>query len=151
MTKLSWHAPEYIHTEKTADWYWILAIVTVTVVLIAVILNNVIFGMLIIVASSTLTLLAGRKPQKVHIEISDRRISVGRIHYNYAEMESFWVEKRQIFPKLVLKSKKVFLPYISILIEEVEPEKVRQALSDHLPEEEHVEPLLEKILIYLGF
>jgi len=151
MTKLSWHAPEYIHTEKNPDWYWIVAIVTVTIALIAIILNNVIFALLIIVSSFTLTLLAGRKPERVHIEISERRISVGKIHYNYAELDSFWVEKRHVFPKLVLKSKKVFLPYVNILIEEVEPEKVREVLSDHLPEEEHVEPLFEKILVYLGF
>jgi hypothetical protein len=53
--------------------------------------------------------------------------------------------------KLTLKSKRFFLPYTTILIDEVSPDEIREALLPHIEEVEHVEPLFEKILLYLGF
>ena len=151
MNKISWQAHEYLYSEKTADWYWIVAIITISIAIIAIILNNIIFAILIIVSSFTLSLFASRKPEIITVEISPSGVTVGKTHYPYAHLDSFWVETREIAPKIILKSKKVFMPFIAILIDEVDPEEVRHVLLQHLPEEEHVEPFLEKLLIYFGF
>ncbi len=151
MEKLSWHTVEYLHREKTADWYWIVAIVTISIALISIILNNVIFAILIMVSSFTLSLFASKKPIIIEIVIDDLGITVGRTRYVYGNIESFWIETREIHPKILLKSKKVFSPFIVIFIEDVTVEQVHAKLSGHLPEEEHTEPLFEKILFYFGF
>ena len=151
MQNLKWRAYEYLYSEKTTDWYWIVAIVTISIAIIAIILNNIIFAILIIVSSFTLSLFASRKPELITIEINASGVTVGKTHYPYAHLDSFWVETREFQPKIILKSKKIFMPFIAILIDEVHPEEVREALLSHLPEEEHVEPFLEKLLIYFGF
>ena len=151
MDKLSWKTAEYLHTEKTSDWYWIVAIITISIAVISIILNNLIFAILIMVSSFTLSLFASKKPEIVEVEINNIGINFGRTQYPYTHLDSFWIETREIYPKILLKSKKVFMPFIVIFIEDVEPEKVRETLLHHLPEEEHVEPLLEKLLIYFGF
>ena len=151
MENLKWQAHEYLYSEKTADWYWIVAIITISIAIIAIILNNIIFAILIIVSSFILSLFASRKPEVISVEITSSGITAGKTHYPYANLQSFWVETREIVPKIILKSKKVFMPFIAVLIDEIEPEEVRHALSQHLPEEEHVEPFLEKLLIYFGF
>jgi len=149
--KLSWTTIEYLHTEKTSDWYWIVGIITLSIALISIILNNIIFAILIIVSSFTLSLFASRKPEKINIEIDRLGVTVGKSKYPYRELESFWIETREVHHRVLIKSKAILKPYIVIFIENVDPEKIRATLSEHLHEEEHSEPLLEKLLLYLGF
>ena len=151
MDKLQWHAREYIHTEKSADWYWIVAIIVASVAVISIILSNLIFAILIIVSFFTLSLFASRKPEIILMEINNLGVNVGNTHYPYVHLESFWIETRELYPRLILKSKKTFMPFVVILIEDMEPEKIREFLLKHLPEVEHTEPFLEKLLIYFGF
>ncbi|MEQ1561475.1 MAG: hypothetical protein ABL899_01990 [Nitrospira sp.] len=151
MDKISWKAPEYIHSEKTTDWYWIVGIITISIAVIAVILNNIIFGILIVTASFTLSLFASRKPSLVDITIDNSGVTSGKIKYPYSNLESFWVETRDAHHRIILKSKKLFMPFIVLLIENADPEQIHSTLSKYLKEEEHTEPLLEKIIIYLGF
>ena len=148
---IKWNAYEYLYKEKTADWYWIVGIITISIALIAIILNNIIFAVLIIISFFTLSLFASKKPEIIPVEINNSGIIIDRTYYPYANIESFWVETREIQPKILLKSKKVFMPFIAVLIEDLPPQQIREVLLQHLPEEEHAEPFLEKLLIYFGF
>lgn len=153
MEPLSWETIEYLHQEKTSDWYWIVGIIATSIAIIAIIMNNVIFAILIIISTFTLMLFASRKPSVVEVYIDDMGIRVGRTMYPFRHLDSFWVETRENNDRILLKSKKVLMPLIIIFIEEsqVHPYDVRSALMKHLPEEEHAEPFLEKLLVYLGF
>ena len=151
MKKIEWKAPEYIYKEKTADWYWIVGIVSVSVAIISVILNNPIFGLLIIISAFTLSLYATRRPEIVTIKINELGVRIGRTDYPYSELESFWVEDRDAYPRVFFKSQKKLSLFIIAMIEGTDPEEIRDVLNDYLPETEHSEPFLEKVLIYLGF
>ena len=149
--KLSWKTIEHLHTEKSNDWYWIVGIITLTIAIISIILNNVIFAVLIIVSSFTLSLFASRKSNVINVTIDDKGVVIDRILHPYKDLTSFWVETRDTTPRVLLKSKKIFMPFVVVFIDDIDPEKVREKLLEHLPEEEHTEPLLEKLLIYFGF
>ena len=151
MEKLSWHTHEYLHSEKSVDWYWIVGIVTVSIAVIAIILNNIIFAILIIVSAFVLVLFASKKPEIIEVVIDNTGIDVGRAQYSYKELDSFWIETREHKHKIVLKSHKTLMPFIVVYIEEVPAEKIHSVLSRYLKEEEHVEPFLEKLMVYLGF
>ena len=103
MGNLNWQAHEYLYSEKTADWYWIVSIITISIAIIAIILNNIIFAILIIVSSFTLSLFASRKPEIIDVEINPSGVTVGKTHYPYAHLDSFWVETREFQPKIILK------------------------------------------------
>jgi hypothetical protein len=151
METLSWHCHEYFHTEKTSDWYWIVGIITITIAVVAIILNNVIFAILIIVSSFTLCLFASRRPDLVSISIDNLGLTVSKKRYPYGILESFWVETGEHYPRILFKTKKSFSNNLVIFIEEVEPEKIRELLLAHIKEEHQSEPFLEKLLLYLGF
>lgn len=154
MSKLSWRAPEYVYTEKSADWYWIVGVVSVSFALIAIILNNVIFGILILVSTITLTLYASRPPREIEIELSQTgvKIGAGRDGFHpYETLESFWIELDTPHPKLIIKQKQKISMYLTVLLEEMSPEEIEDYLDDHLPKVEHHEPFLEKLLTHLGF
>lgn len=151
MEKIEWKAPEYIHTEKTSDWFWVVGIISISITIICFILGNVIFGLLILISSITLSLYAARPPEMIKIEIDNSGIKIGDIFHSFEDINSFWVENGDAYPRMFIKSKKKISMYIRILLEDTDPIEVRDFLSKHIPEIRYTEPLLEKFMIYLGF
>ena len=151
MEKIEWQSPQHIHTEKTNDWYWIVGIITVTIALIAIILNNVIFAILILVSSFTLSLLAKHEPEIVTNEIGPKGVKKGSMFYPYENLESFWVEAGDGYPRIIFKQKQKLSQYLTILIEREDAENMATLLSEHMAEEKMSESIFEKLLIYFGF
>ncbi|MEY4602680.1 MAG: hypothetical protein RL292_621 [Candidatus Parcubacteria bacterium] len=148
---ISWKAPEHMHTEKTADWYWIVGIVSVTLAVISILLGNTLFAILILVGVFTLTLYSTKKPQLVHVELLATGIKIHDLVYLYTNLESFWIEEHELAPRILLKTTKKIAPYVTVLLGDANPDEVRDELLVHLPEIKHSEPFLEKLLIYFGF
>lgn len=148
---LSWETPEYVHTEKSADWYWAVGIIAISVATTAVLFDNTIFGIFIILSLATLMLYANRKPDILKIRIDERGIQDGPTRYPYSSLESFCIEDQEIEHKIILKSKKKLQPYIVIPIRDVSADDVHKQLKRFLREDEHTEPLAKRIVEYLGF
>lgn len=150
---IEWNAPEHHHVEKTSDWYWAVGIVAVTAALVAFIFGNIIFGIFIVVGACALMLHASKYPAIVHCTVNDRGISVDDTLYPFLSLESFWINIDDHDPKIILKSRKAFMPYITIHIDadEVNPEDIRDILLDYIAETEHREPISQKLLERMGF
>jgi len=148
---ISWQAPAHFHVEKSQDWYWTVGIAALTLTVVAFIFGNVITGMLVIVAAVALVLHASHPPKMVHYEITDRGIFMDNILYPFVTLDSFWIPHDEPLPKILLKSRKLFMPLISIYIEEVDPEDVRQILLQYIAETEHHEHFLAHVLERFGF
>ena len=157
MEKFEWSAPEYIHTEKTTDWYWIVGIIAISIAMISIIFGNTIFGILVLVATVTLTLYATRKPIIIPLEVNQKGVKINGAEHLYSDLESFWIETRDAYPRIFFKLQKKLSLHIIVMLGNADGDlptragKIREILSSHLEEKEHTEPLLEKILIYLGF
>jgi hypothetical protein len=148
---LEWDAPEHHHTEKNNDWFWAVGIITLTAAALAFIFGDIIFGLFIIVGVFSLVIHTVRKPRIIHVEINDRGIVIDRVLYPFLTLDSFWIDAHEHPPKILIKSTKMFMPYISANIEEVNREKVRDLLLNYIAETEHHEPLTQKILERFGF
>lgn len=150
-TEISWHAPDFIKYERSTDWYWAVGVITIALAVAGFVFGNVLFGILVIVASFALVLQSSRDPEIHEFVISRKGVKANKILYPYSSLKSFWVENNPHEQKILLQSEKVWMPYIVIPIEEVDPEAVRNFLIQFLPEEEHQEPLAQKLMEYLGF
>ena len=148
---LTWQAYEYVHREKSADWYWAVSIITISMAVTAILFNNVLFAVFILLAFFILMMYSKRRPELLQIKLDERGVSEGTLRYHYTSIESFWVEDRYGESKLIMKSKKKALPYITIPIFEVSANDVRDHIKKHVREEEHAEPLAKRIMEYLGF
>lgn len=148
---IAWDALEHIHVEKNNDWYWAVGIIAITAAALAFIFNNFIFGIFIIVGTFSLLLHSSQKPRIIHCEINDRGIVINNILYPFLSLESFWIDAHLRPAKIIIKSHKTFMPFITVYIDEVDPEKVRDILLNYIAETEHQEPLSQKILESLGF
>jgi hypothetical protein len=148
---IEWNAPEHYHFERSSDWYWAVGIVTITCAALAFIFGNPIFGILILVGALALVLHASRTPRTLHYEVNDRGIVVDNTLYTFLTLDSFWIDTLHHEPKIILKSRKTFMPLISMPIAEVSPDDVRTVLLTYIAETEHVEPFTQKLLEVLGF
>lgn len=149
--EITWTAPEFNYTPKGPDWYWTLGIITTTLVIIALLTGNVLFAIILIIGGLGLGYQAGKKPRVVEITVDDRGVRSEDTLYPYSSLKSFRIENNKHEQKLILQSEKSLMPFIIIPINEADPEQLRHYLLQFLPEEQHKEPLSQKIMEYLGF
>lgn len=149
--EISWEAPEFIPHEKGPDWYWAVGVIAITLAVAAIMFGNILFALVILAGSLTLTLQASRDPDMISFTLDEDGVQAGDTLYPYSSLKSFWVENNPHEQKILLQSEKVWMPYIVVPIAEIDPEEVRNFLIEYLPEEEHQEPLSQKVMEYLGF
>jgi hypothetical protein len=150
---LKWKALEYVHAEKTPDWYWALGLIAVAGSIAALLFNNVLFAVLILFGAFVLALLASRHPEEISFALTQRGIRVNDTLYPYQTLDSFNVDElsKDHTPKLIVEAKSFFTPTLVIPLIGIDADRVHDFLLDFLPEEEHVEPLSHKIMEWLGF
>lgn len=147
-----WEAPEHTHIEKSSDWYWAMGIIAVTASVTSIILNNVLFGIVILLGAMTVFITGNRKPRIIPFEVSVRGIRVENHLYPYTNLESWYLdEEHYTGPQLIVKSKKLLVPLIIIPIPEEFVQSVERLIAPRLIEEHLQEPLAHKILEFLGF
>lgn len=148
---ITWNAPEHLYTEKRPDWYWSVGIITLALAAVAFIFGNVVTGIFVIVAAVALVLHASRPARVITYQINDRGILANDILYPFLTLESFCVPHDEFPAKLIIKSRKLFMPFIVIYIDEVDPEQVREVMLTYIAETMHREPILKHLLERLGF
>lgn len=147
---LSWVALEHEHIERHPDWFWTIGILALGGAIIALILGNVLFALFIIVCAVTLSLYALKHPQHINYEINDKGVLVDTKVYPFATLESFCIHEHHDSFRLIVKSQKLFMPYILIPLDTTPPEEVRRAFAGKLPEVYVAESVSEKLLEALG-
>ena len=150
---ISWEAHEYLHFEKGRDWYWALGLIAVAGAVAALLYNNVLFAVFILISAFSLALFASREPEIVQFSLTQRGLRVNDVLYPWQSLESFGIDSavEEEAPKLILESRKPFAPKLSIPLENVNADAVHDFLLDFLPEDEHYEPLTHRVMEYLGF
>ena len=151
MHPLSWNATAERRAPKTAEWFLAMSIVAVALIATAVLLGNMLFAVVIGIATAVFLLHLRRAPSAVRAQVDAGGVSFGETHYTYAHLASFWVETRDDRPRLLLRHKKLLSLLTAIPLRDLHPNIIRAALKEFLPEEELVEPLPQKIMEYLGF
>ena len=150
--EFNWQTLEFQYQEKNGDWFWALGIIAVAGAAAAFLLNNILFGILILIGSFVIAIYGSQRPKLIAFSITDRGIRVGRKLYPFQNLKSFWIEDRfEGRPVLLLQETGTFTPLISVPIENEAPEEIRLFLLERLSEEEHDISLSERIMEMFGF
>lgn len=149
--KIEWSALEYEEKERSTDWFWALGIIVVAGSITSLIYGNYFFAMLLILSGILLGFFAIKKPDMVSYELNKKGLKIKTRLFPYDTIKSFFV---QTAPKsmLFVKSSRMFMPIISIPVENNIAEEIRFImLSNNVQEEEMKEGPSEKIMEKLGF
>jgi len=149
--KLNWSALEYEEKERSSDWFWALGIIVVTSSVAAVIFGNYFFAALLVLSGILLGFFSTKKPDTIFYELNNKGLKIGNRIYPYENIKSFWVQK-EIKPLLFIHTERIFMPIITIPINETFAEDVYFIMtSKNIAEVEMKEHPSEKIMEALGF
>ncbi len=146
--EITWQAFEYEHSPKSADWFWVVWIIAVGIAVTAYLFNNLLFGIFILISAFSLSLYSSRKPNFLTFRLSEKNLFIGEKNIPFSSLQSFWIEDE----KIIFQAESKIVPYIVIpLSKEIDRDNLKEYLLKHLEEEEHHEPLSQKIFERLGF
>jgi len=143
--KISWSAPRDFYFEKTPLWFTIAIAVAIVFNVGAIITKNILTIIVFILATVMFFVHETRDPEEIKISLDERGITAGKNFYQYADLESFWIFYDPPFNYISVKSKKSFIPYIKILLEDQNPVTIRHYLMEHIPEKKQKEGFIEII------
>lgn len=157
MEKLEWSALEYEEKERSRDWFWALGIIVVTSSVAAIIFGNYFFAVLLFLSGLLLGFFAIKKPDSISYELNNQGLKIRTRLYPYENIKSFWVQidmtgEMKLKPTLFVKTERVFMPILSITIDDNIAEDIRSImLSKNVVEEEMKEHASLSIMELLGF
>ncbi len=149
---IEWETLEYQYNPKSSEWFWYLASAALALVIAAVFMHNFLLGAIAIIGAFSMAVMGSRKPEQIIFAIEIKGIRIDNKFYLYEKLNSFWVnydppEKKE----LILESKKLLTPRITIDIEDVDPNKIRQVLLKFLKEKKQEDTMIDAIGNLIGF
>lgn len=150
---IAWQTEEYVHREKTPDWFWALGLIALASATVAVIYDNVLFAILIILASVLLGYYAARIPKIIEIAISNEGIKIKNFLYQYKKIKGFAIDEHTMGNQLLIESDRIIAPLISIPIpNSISTEEIVQILETKIPHKEDMrEHATHRIMEHIGF
>ena len=155
--KLVWSALEYEEKERSTDWFWALGVIVVTSSIAAIIFGNYFFAALLILSGLLLGFFAVKKPDTVVYELNNKGLKIRNRLYPYENIKSFWVQadmsqETNLKPILFIHSERVFMPILSLPIDEMIAEDIHAIMtSQNVAEVEMKEHPGDIIMEVLGF
>jgi len=149
---LQWQALEYEMYYKPSDWYWALGILTLGLVVVAAIMQNVLFGVFALLAGFTLAMFGAKPPRVRTFSINHEGVRIDAQLHPFDSLKSFWIfYTPPIHQELRLETKRSLQPHLTIPLGDTNPLEVRVALIPYMPEKPQEESLIEIMSQYLRF
>ena len=154
--RISWTAPEHVHIEHGADWFWAVGIISASLAVAFIIAGNILLSIIIIIGMGCLLYYAKSPAKIIECELSNNGVRSGTTLYPWESLDSFWIldgreaPKQNVGIKLLITSKKTLMPHIVIPLEEHVLQEVHQAMAHMLHEEHQTEPLPERLMRKIG-
>jgi hypothetical protein len=149
---IKWEAPEHFYQKKGGDWYLILGIIIIALVVAAIIFGNVLFALLLVVSGIGIAMAAARKPAIVTFEVTVRGIKIADLLYNFSDLKAYYIDEEDIKgPQLLIQTQKRFTPLMVVPLPADYIDDVEDLLRNKLEEKTLREPIFMKIMERLGF
>ena len=149
---IEWEALEHHHDEKNSDWFWVLGILTISGAVTAVLFNNILLALVMLIGGAVMAILAMRPPKIVGYAITPRGVKIDSFLYPYTTLENYYIEESHIGGhQLLIRSQKMFMPLLILPMPEEHVDEIELIISERIPEEHLEEPFANKMLEFFGF
>jgi len=150
--EISWTAYDTNSKKKSADWYFVLWTIALASAVAAILLNNILFGLFLVIAAFAASIYASRKPKLIELSISKKGVRADSLFLPFSQLSYFYIADDNVPMYLLLQSKKALAPLYTLPIsEEVNIEDLHTVLSDFLKEEALEVPFHQQIMDRIGF
>jgi len=143
---MHWQAPEFETFERDRKWYLYITLALAAIVSYAVYTNSPLMAITFILIGVVGYIYINKDPRTLDFMITKDGIVAGREIYEYDNLESFWIFYEPENIKVIsLNTKSHLVPYVHIPVHDENPTKIREILSDHIPEEKQEPGLVETL------
>lgn len=150
-SQLQWQAPSFRYNPQKRY----IALVVIALVAGAGALlfygQDMFLAIFLGLSALVLILYAVKKPNLLQIGVDQIGVLIDDKMYYYKELKSFWIDYTPDGPKeLSLETKKWYLPYIKVSIENKDPLELRSLMIKFVPERVHEPSLIDFIARKIG-
>ena len=145
---INWSFPELEKPERSKRWYIWTTLIGLLLLVFAVVSQNFLFGLIIILVAIILFAYHHKEIENVEFAILDDGIIVGEKFFRFSEIKNFWIIYEPPYVKnLYFEFKSSIKPRLTIPLNDINPVKVREILLEFLEEDisKETEPLSESI------
>lgn len=148
-----WSVSEFEFKEKNKQWFWIVGLVALSLIVLSVFLENYLLGFLILLGTFLMFTQANKQPLELSIEISEEGIRIKDNMHRYEEISAFWMKETDDEEvKLILLTSEAMTPIESIMVpSDIDPMELREFLLSYIQEEEVRESYTERFMKIIGF
>ena len=139
---LSWSALDFENDENKTRWLKFAALGSFLVFIGAFWTKNFIAAITFFLLTFVIFINSRAEAKKIEIIITSKGIIAGEHNYFFSDLESFWINEEKN-SAIVLKSKKIFMPYDEIYLNGQDPDKIREILKQFLKEKQEEKSLLK--------
>lgn len=126
---LAWEAWEYPPIERSRRWYVIAGVIGVSLLLYALLSANFVFAVLVLMFAVITLMRDVRKPARVPVYITTGGIVFGNDYYPYENIRDFAIIYNPPDVKVLYVTFHGLMdPVLSVPLEDMNPNEVRQAL-----------------------
>ena len=140
---LSWSAPEFVRHDKGPAWFIILGIVVGIFFIISLLMKNYFFAVLILMAGGLIYIHALKHPRTLKFSLSEEQLKVGDHIFHLSDLKSFWIFEDPDVRLLRLETKRTFMPQLHLPLGDQQPQTLRQAFIQFIPEKKQQESLID--------
>lgn len=151
--QITWSAKEYHTHKKSTDWFWALGVLAILGAITAILFNNVLLALLILLSSFIVAIYATKESPESTFTISQRGIQIDDTLFPFRNLSSFWISADipEEEPKLLVRSQNMLTPLLVIPLAGIDTNELHSLLLRNLPEHEQNEPVSYRIVERLGF
>lgn len=132
---LSWQVDEYQRVERSTRWYLIAGIVAVALIVYAITTANFLFAVIILMAGVVTLATSFTPPQRIDVVMTDLGVAIGTRFFEHKKIRDFSIAYQPPDVKILyLDFSSPLTPLLSIPLEEMDPNEVRDALLPYCPE-----------------
>lgn len=131
---LTWQASEFVHHEKGGLWFVGLALVAAVLLAVDVFLiQSWTFGVLIVVMTAAMMIVAGRPPKQVNYSLSAQGLLIDEKSFSFHDFRAFGVVPEGAFYSIRLVPNKRFMPMVSVYFPTEQGEQIVDIFGSVLP------------------
>ena len=137
-TLLSWKALSRPYKPRKREFYLMVLFVTVCFLVILFLFKEWVLMLAVLSITFLSLVLATTKPHEVEHRITTQGVITGEHTYLFKELYDFWFDEKDGHTVLYLRTYALFPGVLSLIVEEVGKEKVRDTLVKYIPYREVV-------------
>ncbi len=135
---LSWEVDEYPRHERSRTWYILASMIGVALIIYAIATANFLFAVIVLMLGVIMLLSTFQAPERIEVMITSTGFAVGGTFYDYKSVKDFSLVYHPPETKILYVGLDSLLhPLLSVPLEDVDPNAVRECLLPYCLENLH--------------